>query len=124
MDVVTETESEAEVQPSPFIRMENSKANPESVAAAETETEEAEQRSPFRSDILLGQVALITGGGSGIGFEIAKQLGVHGASVVLLGRRLWVLQRAAESLRHQSHNIQVHSLSSSLVFHITLLSVC
>ena len=77
---------------------------------ADAQTEEAEQRSPFRSDILLGQVALITGGGSGIGFEIAKQLGVHGASVVLLGRRLWVLQRAAQALRHQIHNIRVHSL--------------
>ncbi len=29
------------------------------------------------------QVAIITGAGQGIGFEIARQLAVHGASVVL-----------------------------------------
>lgn len=35
--------------------------------------------SPFKSDILAGQVALITGGGSGIGLEISRQLGEGGA---------------------------------------------
>ena len=43
----------------------------------------------------------MTGGTSGIGFEIARQLGLHGAAVTLMGRRQTVAQGAAESLRKQ-----------------------
>lgn len=55
--------------------------------------------SPFRSDILRGKVALLTGGGSGIGFEIATQFGKHGASISIMGRRSSVVQSAVSSLR-------------------------
>lgn len=37
--------------------------------------------SPFRADIFKGQAALVVGGGSGICFDIALTLGLHGASV-------------------------------------------
>ena len=54
--------------------------------------------SPFRQDLLAGQVALVTGGGSGIGLEITRQLGLHGAKVVISGRREKVLSDACETL--------------------------
>ncbi|RZR78184.1 hypothetical protein BHM03_00003454 [Ensete ventricosum] len=43
--------------------------------------------SPFKADVLKGKVVLITGGGSGIGFEISTQFGRHGAAVAIMGRR-------------------------------------
>ena len=55
--------------------------------------------SSFRADALLGRRAVISGGGSGIGFEIARQLGLHGAAVCIMGRREHVLRDSAEKLR-------------------------
>ncbi|CAN1157854.1 Peroxisomal 2,4-dienoyl-CoA reductase [(3E)-enoyl-CoA-producing] [Linum perenne] len=60
--------------------------------------------SPFKADILKGKVGLITGGGSGIGFEISTQLGKHSASIAIMGRRRSVLDAAVSTLR--SHGIQ------------------
>ena len=57
------------------------------------------QRSPFRPDLLADHVALITGGGSGICFGIARELGRHGAKVMLMGRRQEVLDQACSSLK-------------------------
>ncbi|KAL5731373.1 2,4-dienoyl-CoA reductase [(2E)-enoyl-CoA-producing] [Ranunculus cassubicifolius] len=57
--------------------------------------------SPFKSDILKGKVGLITGGGSGIGFEISTQFGKHGASIAIMGRRRNVLDAAVSALRSQ-----------------------
>jgi 2,4-dienoyl-CoA reductase [(3E)-enoyl-CoA-producing], peroxisomal len=54
----------------------------------------------FRRDCLRGKVALITGGGSGICFEITRQFLIHGCDVVVIcGRRQQFLHRAAELLR-------------------------
>ncbi|KAG5598132.1 hypothetical protein H5410_039364 [Solanum commersonii] len=55
--------------------------------------------SPFKSDILKGKVALLTGGGSGIGLEISTQFGKHGASVAIMGRRKAVLDSAVSYLQ-------------------------
>lgn len=51
--------------------------------------------SVFKSDILAGRVALVTGGGSGICREIAHAMGLHGAAVVLIGRREEVVKETA-----------------------------
>jgi peroxisomal 2,4-dienoyl-CoA reductase len=55
--------------------------------------------SIFRAGLLDGQVALITGGGTGIGFGIAEQLAALGAHVVLASRKREHLETAAERLR-------------------------
>lgn len=55
--------------------------------------------TPFKADILKGKVALLTGGGSGIGFEISTQFGKHGASVAIMGRRRSVLDSAVSALQ-------------------------
>ncbi|KAL8200182.1 hypothetical protein R6Q57_011521 [Mikania cordata] len=55
--------------------------------------------SPFKGDILKGKVGLLTGGGSGIGYEIGAELGKHGASIAIMGRRKHVLQSAVSALQ-------------------------
>jgi NAD(P)-dependent dehydrogenase (short-subunit alcohol dehydrogenase family) len=47
---------------------------------------------------LEGQHALVIGGGSGIGFESARVLGLDGATVTLAGRTVAKLERAAATL--------------------------
>ncbi|XP_057510090.1 peroxisomal 2,4-dienoyl-CoA reductase [(3E)-enoyl-CoA-producing] [Actinidia eriantha] len=71
-----------------------------------------ESRSPFKEDILRGKVALLTGGGSGIGFEISAQLGKHGASIAIMGRRKTVLDAAVSAL--QSQGIQAIGLEGDV----------
>ncbi|MGF7149818.1 gluconate 5-dehydrogenase [Sphingomonas zeicaulis] len=54
----------------------------------------------FRLD---GEVALITGGGSGLGLGMARALHAAGAEVVLVGRRAEMVQAAAEELGDRAH---------------------
>ncbi len=56
-------------------------------------------KSIFRDDLFAGQVALITGGGTGIGFGIAQLLSSLGAHVVLASRKPEHLDKAAAELR-------------------------
>jgi 2,4-dienoyl-CoA reductase [(3E)-enoyl-CoA-producing], peroxisomal len=63
------------------------------------------QRSPFNANCLQGKIALVTGGGSGIGFEIVKQLLLHGCSgVVICGRRQKFLIDATSLLRREANH--------------------
>ncbi|KAK9937400.1 hypothetical protein M0R45_014194 [Rubus argutus] len=56
------------------------------------------ESSPFKADALKGKVALITGGGTGIGFEISTQLGKHGASIAIMGLGKQVMDSAVSAL--------------------------
>ena len=53
----------------------------------------------FRSDLLAGKKALITGGGTGLGKSIARRYLELGAEVVICGRRNDVLESTAKELR-------------------------
>jgi len=52
----------------------------------------------FAPDMLAGQVALVTGGGTNLGLAAARELLACGAKVVITGRREDVLQAAVASL--------------------------
>ena len=56
---------------------------------------EAQSANVFSLD---GKLALITGGGTGIGLAIAQCMAAAGATVVITGRREAVLREAAESI--------------------------
>ena len=68
--------------------------------------------APAASTDLSGRVALVTGGGSGIGAGAAQALAESGADVVLVGRRAERLARVAGDLAAAGH--RVHSLAFDL----------
>lgn len=57
------------------------------------------KHQPFRDDVLAGKRILITGGGTGLGKELARAFVARGATVHICGRRQAVLDAACEELR-------------------------
>lgn len=53
-----------------------------------------------------GKVALITGGGTGIGAAIAQQFACEGAKIAICGRRADVVQQRADQLTAAGHVVQ------------------
>jgi NAD(P)-dependent dehydrogenase (short-subunit alcohol dehydrogenase family) len=53
----------------------------------------------FEANLLEGQVAVITGGGTGIGLAIAKRLGTLGARIAIASRNAENLERGSNALR-------------------------
>lgn len=62
----------------------------------------------FASGLLKGRVALITGGGSGLGFAIAREYAMLGAACVLVGRKAERLQQSAESINSDGGTALAH----------------
>jgi citronellol/citronellal dehydrogenase len=68
--------------------------------------------SIFRQGLFDGQVAIITGGGSGIGLAIAHTLGELGAKVAICGRKQEKLDLAKAEL--ESHGVRVHTATCDI----------
>lgn len=62
----------------------------------------AEESEVFAPGLLSGQVALVTGGGTGLGKATAKELVRCGARVAIAGRRVEVLRQAVEEIGERS----------------------
>ena len=67
---------------------------------------DARMETIFKPGLFEGDVALVTGGGTGIGKLVAEELGRLGAKVAICGRRAEPLQEAAAEL--EALGIEVH----------------
>ena len=64
----------------------------------------------FRDDLLRGQVALVTGGGTGIGLGISELLAKLGAHVVIASRKAEHVEAAAQALRDAGGSASAETL--------------
>lgn len=57
--------------------------------------------SIYKDNLYTGKTAFITGGGTGIGFRIARELAQLGANVILASRKKDILDRSAELINNE-----------------------
>jgi len=76
--------------------MDNLSSSTSQDGPADADTQMTQQ--PTIAFSLAGQLALITGGGTGIGLAIAQCMAAAGATVIITGRREAVLREAAASI--------------------------
>lgn len=62
----------------------------------------------FPETLLAGKRVLITGGGTGLGLQVAKHAARYGAELLLSGRRAEVLDAAAASLRETGAKVETY----------------
>ena len=61
----------------------------------------------FKKDLLKGKRILVTGGGTGLGKEMASHYGQHGADLYICGRRENVLKDTATEIEDK-YNVKVN----------------
>ena len=90
--------------------------------------------SVFQANTAEGRVVLVTGGGTGIGHEIARCFGEHGAKLAICSRKQDVIDAATQSLIDEDHAclgltcdvrdpMQVETVMQSVVKHYGRLDV-
>ena len=62
----------------------------------------------FRAGLFDGDVAIVTGGGTGIGLTVANELVALGADVAICGRRVEPLEAAANEIGAVRSGARVH----------------
>ena len=73
---------------------------------------------------LAGQVALITGGGSGIGLACARALANDGSSVVLAARNVERLAASADGLRAEFPDVEVATVACDVTDEASVEAAC
>jgi NAD(P)-dependent dehydrogenase (short-subunit alcohol dehydrogenase family) len=65
----------------------------------------------FAPNLLAGRTALVTGGATGIGLAIARELGGLGARIVIAARQVDRLEAAATALRERGIEVYAHPVN-------------
>jgi len=65
----------------------------------------------FAPNLLAGKLALVTGGGTGIGFATARELGSLGARIVIAARDFERLEKAVVELRAEGIEAHAHAVN-------------